>query len=71
MDKTRKMILIGEGLLAGITYEYFMYDSLYEVVAFADEQNYIKLDSLFGLPIQNVVFDTQQSTGSYWIGYSE
>lgn len=62
MDKTRKMILIGEGLLAGITYEYFMYDSLYEVVAFAGEQNYIKLDSLFGLPIQNVVFDTQQST---------
>jgi sugar O-acyltransferase (sialic acid O-acetyltransferase NeuD family) len=58
MDKTRKLVVIGDSLFAEIAYEYFTYDSEYEVVAFSVEQNYIKRDSLFGLPV--VPFETMQ-----------
>lgn len=51
MDKTKKLVLIGDSAFAEIAYEYFTHDSEYEVVAFAVETQYIKRDSLFGLPI--------------------
>jgi sugar O-acyltransferase (sialic acid O-acetyltransferase NeuD family) len=47
----KKLILIGDSLFAEIAYEYFTVDSNYEVVAFAVEREYMKRDSLFGLPI--------------------
>lgn len=58
MDKKQKLVVIGDSLFAEIAYEYFTYDSEYEVVAFAVEQNYIKRNSLFGLPV--VPFETVQ-----------
>lgn len=46
-----KIIIIGDGEFAEIAYEYFTYDSQYEVVAFAVEEKYITKNNMFGLPI--------------------
>jgi sugar O-acyltransferase (sialic acid O-acetyltransferase NeuD family) len=51
MDKTRKLIILGDSAIAEIAYEYFTHDSPYEVVAFSVDQEYLKRDSLFGLPV--------------------
>jgi sugar O-acyltransferase (sialic acid O-acetyltransferase NeuD family) len=51
MDKTHKLILIGDSAFAEIAYEYFTYDSGYDVVAFAVETAYLKRSELFGLPV--------------------
>jgi sugar O-acyltransferase (sialic acid O-acetyltransferase NeuD family) len=49
--KTRKLILIGDSAFAEVAFEYFTYDSEYEVVAFAVERAYRKRDSFLGLPV--------------------
>jgi sugar O-acyltransferase (sialic acid O-acetyltransferase NeuD family) len=51
MDKTHKLIILGDSLFAEIAYEYFTYDSAYEVIAFAVEEAYIRQTNLFGLPV--------------------
>ena len=51
MKKKHKLILIGDSAFAQIAYEYFTYDSEYEVVAFSVEKGYLKRESMFGLPI--------------------
>ncbi|NRW38220.1 hypothetical protein [Clostridium beijerinckii] len=38
MDKNKKLIIIGDSAFAQIAYEYFTYDSDYEVVAFSVEK---------------------------------
>jgi sugar O-acyltransferase (sialic acid O-acetyltransferase NeuD family) len=48
---SEKLILLGDSLFAEIAYEYFTHDSDYTVVAFAVEQQYLKRESLFGLPV--------------------
>ena len=58
MEKTWKLVLLGDSLFAEIAYEYFTYDSDYEVVAFSVEREYLKRDALFGLPV--VPFETLQ-----------
>ncbi|MCR4678886.1 MAG: acetyltransferase [Lachnospiraceae bacterium] len=50
-NKEKKLVIVGAGEFAEIAYEYFTYDSAYEVVAFAVESRYIKEKELFGLPI--------------------
>lgn len=52
----RKLIIGGDSAFAEIAYEYFTHDSDYEVVAFTVEREFLKRDSLFGLPI--VPFET-------------
>ncbi len=54
MQKTKKLVIVGDGEFGEIAYEYFTYDSEYEVVAFAVEKAYRTKDTLFGLPIVNV-----------------
>jgi sugar O-acyltransferase (sialic acid O-acetyltransferase NeuD family) len=49
--KERKLILIGDSLLAEIAHEYFEHDSEYSVVAFSVESDYLKRDELRGLPV--------------------
>lgn len=49
--KDKKLVIVGAGEFAEIAYEYYTYDSNYEVVAFAVESQYIKEKELFGLPI--------------------
>ncbi|HEX8136006.1 MAG TPA: acetyltransferase [Pyrinomonadaceae bacterium] len=51
MEKTRRLIIVGDSAFAEIAYEYFTYDSDYEVVAFSVETPYLKRESLFGLPV--------------------
>jgi sugar O-acyltransferase (sialic acid O-acetyltransferase NeuD family) len=47
----KKLIIVGDSAFAEIAFEYFTHDSDYEVVAFSVEQEYLKKESLFGLPI--------------------
>jgi sugar O-acyltransferase (sialic acid O-acetyltransferase NeuD family) len=46
-----KLIIVGDSAFGQIAYEYFTYDSNYEVVAFSVEKAYMKSNSLFGLPV--------------------
>lgn len=49
--KNRKLIIIGDSSFAEIAYEYFTYDSDYEVVAFSVEKAFLKQEKLMELPI--------------------
>lgn len=51
MEKKRNLVIIGDSAFAEIAYEYFSYDSDYEVVGFSVEQDYLQRENLFGLPI--------------------
>lgn len=51
-----KIIIIGAGETAVLAYEYFSYDSEYDVIAFVAEKNYIKDKILCGIPV--VPFET-------------
>lgn len=53
--KTEKLIIVGAGETADIAYEYFSFDSPYEVVAFSVEQEYMEEDLHEGLPV--IAFD--------------
>ncbi len=52
----RKLVIIGDSAIAEIAYEYFTYDSEYEVAAFAVDAAYLDRTELFGLPV--VDFDS-------------
>jgi sugar O-acyltransferase (sialic acid O-acetyltransferase NeuD family) len=56
MKKKHKLVIVGDSAFAEVAYEYFTYDSEYEIVAFSVEKEFIKKDNLFGLPI--VPFDS-------------
>jgi len=58
MNKTRKLVIVGDSAFAEIAYEYFAHDSEYNVVGFSVEQQYLKRDLLFGLPV--VAFEQVQ-----------
>ena len=49
--KRRKLVIVGAGEFGEMAYEYFTYDSEYEVVGFAVESKYRTVDELFGLPV--------------------
>jgi len=49
--KNGKIVIVGDGETAQIAYEYFTYDSPYEVVAFSVEKDFLKKEELFGLPV--------------------
>jgi len=51
MAKRPKLIIVGDGETGQIAYEYFTYDSNYEVTAFCGERNYLKNRELYGLPV--------------------
>ncbi len=51
MNKTSKLIIVGDSAFAEVAFEYFTHDSPYEVVAFSVEAAYLKRDKLFNLPI--------------------
>lgn len=50
-NKKKKLIIVGASLFAEIAYEYFTYDSEYEVVAFSVEKEYIKESKFMDLPV--------------------
>lgn len=47
----KKLIIVGDSSFAEIAYEYFTYDSDYEVSAFAVEKEFLTKDSLLGMPV--------------------
>ena len=49
--KTKKVFIVGAGEFAQIAYEYFTYDSDFEVVAFCVNKEYIKESTLYDLPV--------------------
>lgn len=49
--KDKKLVIIGAGEFAEIAYEYFTYDSMYDVAAFAVESAFYDKNELFGKPI--------------------
>lgn len=49
--KNKKLIIVGDSSFAEIAYEYFTYDSPYEVVAFSVEKAFLKQNTLMELPI--------------------
>lgn len=51
MNKTKKLIIVGDSGFAEIAHEYFDADSDYEVVAFSVERDYLKKEELRGLPV--------------------
>ena len=51
MSKNKKLLIVGAGEFAEIAYEYFTYDSEYEVAAFAVEKKFRAQDELFGIPV--------------------
>jgi sugar O-acyltransferase (sialic acid O-acetyltransferase NeuD family) len=53
MKKEKKLVIVGDGEFAEIAYEYFTRDSIYEVVAFCVETEFLKKDSLFELPVMD------------------
>lgn len=54
--KIKKLVILGDSAFAEVAYECFTYDSEYEVVGFSVEADYLKKDTLFGLPV--VEFET-------------
>ena len=56
MNKTRKLIIVGDSAFAEIAQEYFDADSDYTVVGFSVEAAYLKQSELHGLPV--VPFET-------------
>jgi sugar O-acyltransferase (sialic acid O-acetyltransferase NeuD family) len=59
MTEARKLVIFGSTEFAEIAYEYFTYDSDYEVAGFTVEQEYLKEDTKFRLPM--VPFETVES----------
>lgn len=51
MNKSKKIIIIGDSAFAEIAYEYFTHDSEYEVIAFSVEALHLKKTELCGLPV--------------------
>jgi sugar O-acyltransferase (sialic acid O-acetyltransferase NeuD family) len=50
-SERKPLVLVGDGESAEIAYEYFTYDSPWQVVAFAVEHKFRERDSLFDLPV--------------------
>jgi sugar O-acyltransferase (sialic acid O-acetyltransferase NeuD family) len=51
MEKNKKLIIIGSGETGLIAYEYFQFDSDYEVVAFSVNEQYITETTINDLPV--------------------
>lgn len=51
MRKNKKLVIVGAGEFAEIAYEYFTYDSEYEVAAFAVETAFLRQERLFDKPV--------------------
>ncbi len=47
----RRLVIVGDSYIAEIAYEYFTFDSPYEIAAFTVEQAFLKRDRLFDVPV--------------------
>jgi sugar O-acyltransferase (sialic acid O-acetyltransferase NeuD family) len=53
MNKSKKLIIVGIGETAEIAYEYFTFDSSYEVVGFSANKEFIQNEEFLGLPVHD------------------
>ncbi|MEC8066619.1 MAG: acetyltransferase [Pseudomonadota bacterium] len=51
ITKSKKLVIAGAGEFGEIAYEYFTYDSEYEVIGFTVESQYKDADTFLGLPL--------------------
>jgi sugar O-acyltransferase (sialic acid O-acetyltransferase NeuD family) len=51
MPKTKSVVIVGDGPIAEVAFEYFTHDSPYDVAAFSVERGFKKRDTLFERPI--------------------
>jgi sugar O-acyltransferase (sialic acid O-acetyltransferase NeuD family) len=51
MKNCKKLVIVGAGETAMLAYEYFTFDSAYEIIAFAVNEAYIDARILYDLPI--------------------
>jgi UDP-3-O-[3-hydroxymyristoyl] glucosamine N-acyltransferase len=47
----KPLILVGDSVFAEIAFEFFQFDSEFEVVAFSVERQFLKRQKMFGLPV--------------------
>jgi sugar O-acyltransferase (sialic acid O-acetyltransferase NeuD family) len=65
-EKLRKLVIIGTGETAEIAFDYFTYDSEYEVAAFALSETYINSEKFLNLPIAKIeTLEKTFSIGDY------
>jgi len=64
----RKLIIIGNGETAKIAYEYFTFDSDFEVKGFSINKDYIKSPTLFDLPLVALEdIEKKFPPSDYWV----
>ena len=51
MKKNKQLLIVGAGEFASIAFEYFQYDSEYEVIAFCVESQYLDNQQKNNLPV--------------------
>lgn len=51
VERSERVVIVGDGETAELAYEYFTHDSPHEVVAFCVEREYAKKDELLALPV--------------------
>jgi sugar O-acyltransferase (sialic acid O-acetyltransferase NeuD family) len=51
MQKSKRLVVVGDSAFAEVAYEYFSHDSPYQVVGFSVEEKYRGKGELFGLPV--------------------
>ena len=51
MEKTKDLVIIGDGEFGEIAYEYFTHDSGYRVAGFAAERAFLTKDRMYDLPV--------------------
>jgi sugar O-acyltransferase (sialic acid O-acetyltransferase NeuD family) len=51
MSRRQKLVLLGDSTFAELAYEYFTWDSDYEVAAFSVERAYLRRGEFLGLPV--------------------
>lgn len=56
MIKSKKLVIIGSGETGLLAYEYFQFDSEYEVIAFSVDEEYINEKTIYNLPV--ISFET-------------
>lgn len=76
MAEPKPLVLVGDSPIAEVAYEYFTHDSMYEVVAFAVEAEYLGAKHLFGLdvvPLESVAdrFPPAEADMFVAVGYTQ
>jgi len=76
LNKTKKLIIVGNTGFAEVAHEYFEADSTYEVNAFSVERAFLEKKELRGLPVDSVIMSIilrSRNAGfdAYWLPQAE